>query len=96
MQHGKNERMAKARGMISLFGDMEEVQNAFEFALNPNAEEIDNNVLLQWEKELIGLYITKHPLAYLSELFKEQVTHTTAEDHRRTGQTQSGAGWHHH
>ncbi len=79
MQHGKNERMAKARGMFSLFGDMEEVQNAFEFALNPNAEEIDNNVLLQWERELIGLYITKHPLAYLSELLKEQVTHTTAE-----------------
>ena len=35
--------------------------------------------MLQWEKELIGLYIAKHPLAYLSDLFKEQVTHTTAE-----------------
>ena len=79
MQHGKNERTAKERGMVSLFGDMEEVQNAFEFALNPGAKEIDNNVLLQWEKELIGLYIAKHPLAYLSDLFKEQVTHNTAE-----------------
>ncbi|GAC1566235.1 MAG: hypothetical protein NVS3B14_07130 [Ktedonobacteraceae bacterium] len=79
MQFGKNERTARERGMVSLFGDMEEVQNAFEFALNPSAKEIDKNILLQWEKELIGLYIAKHPLTYLSELFKEQVTHNTAE-----------------
>src|SRR6266581_3150444 len=79
MQFGKIERMAKERGMISLFGDMEEVQNAFEFTLNPNAKEIDNNILLQWEKELIGLYLAKHPLSYLSDLFKEQITHNTAE-----------------
>ena len=79
MQHGKNERAARERGMISLFGDMEEVQNAFEFTLNSNAKEIDNNVLLQWEKELMGLYITKHPLSYLSDLFNEQITHNTAE-----------------
>ncbi|HLX59328.1 MAG TPA: DNA polymerase III subunit alpha [Ktedonobacteraceae bacterium] len=79
MQFGKNERAARERGMVSLFGDMEEVQNAFEFTLNHNAKEIDRNQLLQWEKELIGLYIAKHPLAYLSDLLKEQVTHTTAE-----------------
>src|SRR5947207_11777015 len=40
MQFGKSERMAKERGMISLFGDMEEITNAFEFTLNQNAEEI--------------------------------------------------------
>jgi DNA polymerase-3 subunit alpha len=78
MQHGKNERAARERGMISLFGDMEEVQNAFEFTLNSNAKEIDHNVLLQWEKELMGLYITKHPLAYFSDMFNEQITHNTA------------------
>ena len=37
MQFGKSERAAKENGMISLFGDMEEVSNAFEFSLNPNA-----------------------------------------------------------
>ena len=79
MQFGKNERTARDRGMVSLFGDMEEVQNAFEFALNSNAKELDRNQLLQWEKELIGLYISKHPLAYLSDLLKERITHTTAE-----------------
>src|SRR2546423_2858983 len=79
MQHGKNERTARERGMLNLFSDMEEVQNAFEFALNPNAKAIDRNQLLQLEKELIGLYISKHPLAYLSDLLKERTTHTTAE-----------------
>jgi DNA polymerase-3 subunit alpha len=79
MQFGKNERAAKERGMISLFGGMEEVDNAFEFALNAKAEEISRQQLLSWERELIGVYISKHPLSYISDLFKDQVTHTTAE-----------------
>lgn len=79
MQFGKNQRAAKERGMVSLFGDMEEVENAFEFVLNQNAEEISRKQLLQWEKELIGIYISKHPLSYLSDLLKDQVTHTTAQ-----------------
>ncbi len=58
---------------------MAEVDNAFEFALNTKAEEISRKQLLAWEKELMGVYISKHPLAYLSGLFKDQVTHTTAE-----------------
>ena len=79
MQFGKGERMAKERGMISLFGDMEEVTNAFEFTLNPNADEISRKQLLAWEKELIGVYISKHPLTYVSDLLKERVTHHTAQ-----------------
>ena len=79
MQFGKIERAAKERGMVSLFGDMEEVDNAFEFTLNPSAEEISRKQLLAWEKELIGVYISKHPLAYMSDLLKERVTRNTAE-----------------
>src|SRR5260221_11000457 len=80
MQLGKSERAAKERGMISLFGGLEEGDNAFEFTLNPQAKEIPRDELLQWEKELIGVYISKHPLANLTDLFKKgRVTHTTAE-----------------
>ena len=79
MQFGKSERMAKERGMISLFGDMEEITNAFEFTLNQNAEEISRKQLLVWEKELIGVYISKHPLTYVSNLLKERVTHHTVQ-----------------
>jgi DNA polymerase III subunit alpha len=79
MQFGKTERMAKERGMVSLFGDMEEIESSIEFALNLKAPEISRKQLLAWEKELIGVYISKHPLAYLSDMFAERVTHTTAE-----------------
>ena len=79
MQFGKSERMAKERGMVSLFGDIEEITNAFEFTLNQNAEEISRKQLLAWEKELIGVYISKHPLTYVSDLLKGRVTHQTAQ-----------------
>src|SRR5229473_750975 len=76
MQFGKNERAAKATGMMSLFG--EEADHAITFTLKQEAEELSRNQLLQWEKELIGVYISKHPLAYLGDIFKEHITHTTA------------------
>ncbi|BCL82032.1 DNA-directed DNA polymerase [Ktedonobacteria bacterium brp13] len=79
MQFGKSERAAKAQGMMSLFGDLEEIGNAFEFQMNENADEISRKQLLSWEKELIGVYISNHPLAYLSDLFKDVVTHTVIE-----------------
>jgi DNA polymerase-3 subunit alpha len=79
MQFGKSERMAKERGMVSLFGDMEEITNAFEFTLNQNAEEISRKQLLVWEKELIGVYISKHPLIYVNDFLKERVTHQTIQ-----------------
>lgn len=78
MQFGKSERAAKERGMISLFGEMEEVQNAFEFALKPNAEEIPRKQLLAWEKELVGVYVSEHPLEYLSKVLKDRVKHNMA------------------
>jgi len=79
MQFGKTERTAKLSGMLSLFGDLEEVNNSLDFALSQDAQEISRKQLLNWEKELIGVYISNHPLSYLDELFKGSVTHTTAE-----------------
>ncbi len=79
MQFGKSERAAKERGMVSLFGEMEE-SSAMQFSLNLNAPEISRKQLLEWEKELIGVYVSYHPLAYLADLLKEhEVTHTTAD-----------------
>src|SRR6266700_4112947 len=77
MQFGKNERAAKATGMMSLFG--EEIDHAITFTLKQEADELSRKQLLQWEKELIGVYISKHPLAYLGDLFTVHITHTTAD-----------------
>jgi DNA polymerase-3 subunit alpha len=79
MQFGKSERDAKARGMLSLFGDLVETSNAMQFSLNTNAPEISRKQLLEWEKELIGVYVSRHPLSYLADTFKEQVKHSTAD-----------------
>ncbi len=78
LKFGKSERAARNSGLLSLFGEMEEVSNAIEFQLSANAKEIPRNDLLNWEKELLGLYISKHPLAYLVEALKDRVKHTTA------------------
>ena len=79
MQFGKSERAAKEQGMISLFGEISDVTSSLAFTLTQNVTEISRKQLLEWEKELIGVYITKHPLAYLADLLKNEVTHTVAD-----------------
>jgi DNA polymerase III subunit alpha len=78
MKFGKSERAAKETGLMSLFGDLEEVSNAIEFQLASHAKEMDRDELLKYEKELLGLYISKHPLSYLVEALKDKVKHHTA------------------
>ncbi len=75
---GKNQRIAEEHGLVSLFGEIQETESAFEFTLNSNAKEISRKQLLSWEKELIGVYVSKHPLAYLADVLKERVKHNTA------------------
>ncbi|GHO49438.1 DNA polymerase III subunit alpha [Ktedonospora formicarum] len=77
INYGKSERSAKERGMMSLFGDLEETDSSLEFSLTTKVPEIPRKQLLEWEKELIGVYIAKHPLAYLSDIFVSRgATHT--------------------
>jgi DNA polymerase-3 subunit alpha len=75
MKWGKNQRISQDRGLLSLFGEMEATESAFEFVLKTDVEEISRKQLLAWEKELIGVYTSKHPLAYLNDAVKDRVTH---------------------
>ncbi|GHO53282.1 DNA polymerase III subunit alpha [Ktedonobacter robiniae] len=76
MQYGKGEREARERGLLSLFGEIEEHGGALAFSLATNVEEIPMQQLLDWERELIGVYITQHPLTHLSDtLASKGVTH---------------------
>ncbi len=79
MKWGKNQRETQESGMLSLFGDMMQTESAFEFALKTDVQEIPRKQMLAWEKELIGVYVSKHPLAYLSDVLKDRVTHNTSE-----------------
>jgi DNA polymerase-3 subunit alpha len=79
LKFGKNERTARDTGLLSLFGEMEEVNNAIEFQLTSSYKEVALNELLGYEKELLGLYFSRHPLSYLVEVLKDRVKHNTTQ-----------------
>jgi DNA polymerase-3 subunit alpha len=79
LKFGKSERTARETGLLSLFGEMEEVSNAIEFQLVSVHKEVGLNELLSYEKDLLGLYFSRHPLSYLVEVLKDRVKHTTAQ-----------------
>ena len=66
MKWGKTQREAKASGMTSLFGEAE-VGSAFEFALKSDAPDIPLETRLAWEKDLLGAYVSGHPLGERAE-----------------------------
>src|SRR5213079_2587178 len=47
MKWGKNQRISQERGLISLFGEMEATESAFEFALKTDIEEISRKRLIR-------------------------------------------------
>jgi DNA polymerase-3 subunit alpha len=79
LKFGKSERAARDTGLLSLFGDMNEGNDAIEFQLASSYKEIGLNDLLSYEKELLGLYFSRHPLSYLMEALKERVKYTSAQ-----------------
>ena len=65
---------AKASGQISLFGGSSGVSD--EIHLSPG-EEIPQRIQLGWERELIGIYVSDHPLSGYQETFEHIRTHTS-------------------
>ncbi len=63
---------AKESGQISMFGAATGISD--EIVLSPGGE-IDNRTQLNWERELIGIYISDHPLSTYQETFSQIVTH---------------------
>ncbi len=66
-------------GQMSLF-DMvsDEDKEAFEIAM-PDLEEFPKELCLFYEKEVLGIYVSGHPLEDDQDLMKKSVTNTTAE-----------------
>lgn len=63
-------------GQMSFFGSIEGIE---EHICLPEIVNSDLRELLQWEKELIGLYVSNHPLSpYLPQL-RRKVTHTSSQ-----------------
>ena len=74
MEEVAGERKQSIDGQMSLFDMMSEEEKAdFEIKM-PDVEEYDRETLLAFEKEVIGVYVSGHPLEEYTESIKKQVT----------------------
>ena len=65
---------AKNAGQFSLFGAETGISDDIHI---PPGEEIDQRTQLGWERELIGIYVSDHPLSGYQETFSHIVSHNT-------------------
>ncbi len=79
MDHIVHDRKNNMAGQISLFDIVDESQKEeFEVKL-PDVGEYSKEMLLAFEKEVLGIYISGHPLEEQEELWKKGITNTTAD-----------------
>ncbi|HQE99402.1 MAG TPA: DNA polymerase III subunit alpha [Anaerolineae bacterium] len=65
-------------GQFSLFGDFSELGHTI--TLPPQYPPVSSRQILEWEKELLGVYLSEHPLAQQErELLALSLTNTTLE-----------------
>ena len=68
---------AAESGQMSLFGQSTGVIE--EIHLKPARNEVGRKEILNWERELIGLYITDHPLSPIIQELEDIVTHYSGQ-----------------
>ena len=70
------EKLDRESGQTSLFGlSSEEEKRKIHKDPLPEMEELDRKEKLLMEKELLGLYLSEHPLAHLLTSFERKTTH---------------------
>ena len=80
----QNSAKSKSSGQVSLFsalsGDIQEELNipTFQMSGNPDDEFSDSQIQM-FEKELLGIYVTSHPLASIKDTLKYITTQTISE-----------------
>ena len=68
---------AKEAGQMSLFGMMS--SSVEDISLNKTTQEFTRREILNWERELIGLYVSDHPLTPVMEELTQAVTHFSSQ-----------------
>lgn len=76
LEQAHKRRGNKESGQVSLFGEEDELPVKDNF---PDMEEFSKEELLIFEKDLLGFYLTNHPLMSRLELLAKKVTHRIAE-----------------
>lgn len=78
MQAGASALADKRSGQKSLFGEIEESDNDSAEVPLPDIPEIEEREKLLMEKEVLGFYLTSHPLAEHKDAFSVYCSHTTS------------------
>ncbi len=74
-------------GQMSLFDIVDEDQRK-EFDIQfPEVGEYEKETMLAFEKEVLGVYVSGHPLEEYEERWKKAITATTHDFHIETGHT---------
>jgi DNA polymerase-3 subunit alpha len=74
----QEQKKRNVEGQLSLF-DTFESPETIEQNIYPNMEEYARNILLSMEKEMLGLYISGHPLMDYKDILDRNTTITTAD-----------------
>ena len=76
ISHDRKNNMAGQISFFDLVGEAE--KSDFEIKL-PDIGEYPKDVLLSYEKEVLGIYVSGHPLEEFEELWRKVITNTTAD-----------------
>jgi len=67
---------AKEGGQLTFFGAAEGLKEEIRL---PDFEPMDKKEKMKWEKELLGIFLTDHPLSAYLKTIKKSVTHSSAQ-----------------
>ena len=74
-----SERKNGIAGQLSLF-DIADEENKAEFAVRlPDVPEFDKDILLEFEKDTLGIYVSGHPLDEYEQIWKKTISHISAD-----------------
>ena len=87
LAYGQKQQKEQESGQSNLFGDTIDVSVEAKLELESSGPEMNEKEALQWERELLGIYLSKHPLdqfdTYLSENAVELASLTTNMDNKK-------------
>ncbi|MCD7735948.1 MAG: DNA polymerase III subunit alpha, partial [Lachnospiraceae bacterium] len=79
MEHAAAEKKDSVSGQISLFDLLgEEEKKEYEAKL-PDVGEYDKEQLLSFEKEVLGIYVSGHPMERYEEKWRKQISNVTTD-----------------
>ena len=79
MDHIVHDRKNNMAGQISLFDIVDESEKSSYDVRLPDVGEYSKDMILAFEKEVLGIYVSGHPLEDFEDLWRRGITNTTAD-----------------